>query len=91
MEEERKAQEAEELQRQERMQKIKDQFADPNSQWEKDKNDIQNEAMREKNEKERMEAAIVAGKVADGAGPVEIKAGSAQSPDVVAVRFSGLK
>ena len=31
-----------------RGEKIKDQFADPNSQWEKDKADIQNEAIKEK-------------------------------------------
>ena len=30
------------------MKKIKEQFTDPNSQWEKDKTDIQNMAMEEK-------------------------------------------
>lgn len=55
MEQERKAREAEEEERQERMKKIKDQFADPNGQWEKDKTDIQNEAMREKKAQEEKE------------------------------------
>jgi mannan polymerase II complex ANP1 subunit len=57
MEEERKAREKEEQDKADRMKKIKDQFADPNSQWEKDKTDIQNEALREKKEKEKAEAS----------------------------------
>jgi len=57
MEKERVAHEAEEKERADRMKKIKDQFADPNSQWEKDKTDIQNEALKEKKEKEKAEAA----------------------------------
>jgi mannan polymerase II complex ANP1 subunit len=48
MEQERLARESEEQERAERMKKIKEQFADPNSQWEKDKTDIQNMAMQEK-------------------------------------------
>ncbi|TVY40485.1 Mannan polymerase II complex subunit [Lachnellula occidentalis] len=56
MEQERQAREQEETDRVERMKKIKDQFADPNSQWEKDKTDIQNEAMKEKKAKEDAEA-----------------------------------
>lgn len=52
MEKERLAREAEEQERAERMQKIKDQFEDPNSQWEQDKTDIQNEAIREQQAKE---------------------------------------
>lgn len=57
MEEERKAREKEEQDKVERMKKIKDQFVDPNSQWEKDKTDIQNAVMKEKKENERKEAA----------------------------------
>lgn len=57
MEKERVAHEAEEKEKTERMKKIKDQFADPNSQWEKDKTDIQNEALKEKKEKEKADAA----------------------------------
>ena len=56
MEQERQAREQEEKDRVERMKKIKDQFADPNNQWEKDKTDIQNEAMKEKKAKEDAEA-----------------------------------
>jgi mannan polymerase II complex ANP1 subunit len=52
MEKERIARENEEKERADRMKKIKDQFDDPNSQWEKDKTDIQNEALKEKKEKE---------------------------------------
>ena len=48
MEQERIARESEEMERAERMKKIKEQFTDPNSQWEKDKSDIQNIAMLEK-------------------------------------------
>ncbi len=48
MEQERLARESEELEKAERMKKIKEQFNDPNSQWEKDKTDIQNMAMLEK-------------------------------------------
>ncbi len=48
MEQERIAREAEEKERAERMKKIKEQFTDPNSQWEKDKTDIQNIAAQEK-------------------------------------------
>jgi mannan polymerase II complex ANP1 subunit len=48
MEQERLARESEEKERAERMKKIKEQFADPNSQWEKDKSDIQDMAMAEK-------------------------------------------
>lgn len=55
MEKERLEHEAEEKERAERMKKIKDQFGDPNSQWEKDKTDIQTEALKEKKEKEKVE------------------------------------
>jgi len=55
MEQERQARENEEKERNERMKKIKDQFADPNGQWEKDKTDIQNEAMKEKAKAEEKE------------------------------------
>lgn len=48
MKQERLARESEEKERAERMKKIKEQFTDPNSQWEKDKTDIQNMAMQEK-------------------------------------------
>ena len=41
MEEERKAHEKEENEKAERMKKVKEDFHDPNSQWEKDKADIQ--------------------------------------------------
>jgi mannan polymerase II complex ANP1 subunit len=48
MERERQARENEEKERAERMKKIKEQFSDPNSQWEMDKSDIQNIAKSEK-------------------------------------------
>lgn len=52
MEQERLANEAAELEKSQRMAKIKDQFGNTESQWEKDKADMQNLAMQEK-EKER--------------------------------------
>ncbi|RDL30364.1 putative ANP1 protein [Venustampulla echinocandica] len=58
MEQERQAREKEELERVERAKKIKDQFADPNPQWEKDKADIQNQAMKEKKGKEQGQTAL---------------------------------
>ena len=47
MEQERKAREKEERERAERMKKIKDEFNDPNSQWEKDKTEIQEITQKE--------------------------------------------
>jgi mannan polymerase II complex ANP1 subunit len=91
MEQERKAREAEEEERQERMKKIKDQFADPNGQWEKDKTDIQNEAMREKKAQEEKEKEKQA---QDDTKPsrdeTEAQAAAAQSPELVEVRSSSL-
>jgi mannan polymerase II complex ANP1 subunit len=60
MEAERKARELAEKERLERAEKIKDQFADPNGQWEKDKTDIHNEALKEKAAKEKAAAQGVA-------------------------------
>lgn len=48
MEQERLIRENEEKEKAERAKKIKEQFDDPNSQWEKDKTDIQSMAMVEK-------------------------------------------
>ena len=55
------------------MKKIKDQFADPNPQWEKDKTDIQNEAMAEKAKAEKakeIKQQAAAGSEKPAAGPV---------------------
>jgi hypothetical protein len=51
MEAERKARENEEKERAERMKKLKEEYKDTNSQWETDKKDIQNIAMKEKEQK----------------------------------------
>ncbi|KAH8602113.1 Anp1-domain-containing protein [Bisporella sp. PMI_857] len=56
MEKERIAREKDEKEKAERMQKIKDQFDDPNGQWEKDKADIQNEAIKIKEKMDRENA-----------------------------------
>ena len=79
MENERKAREQEEKDRVERMKKIKDQFADPNGQWEKDKTDIQNEAMKEKKEQEKTkeQQTLDDSKPAEGASS-ESKSGAAK-------------
>jgi mannan polymerase II complex ANP1 subunit len=57
MEAERKQREMEEKERAERMKKIKEDYKDTNSQWEKDKNDIQNIALKEKEQKQAEKAA----------------------------------
>ena len=67
MEAERVAREREEKERAERAEKIKDQFADPNGQWEKDKADIQNEAIKAKaNEEKVAKEKTAARKPVDG-------------------------
>ena len=58
MEQERLIRENEEKEKAERAKKIKEQFVDPNSQWERDKTDIQSMAMLEKaKEQEASEGA----------------------------------
>jgi len=83
MEQERQAREQEEIERVERMKKIKDQFADPNSQWEKDKTDIQNEALKEKKEKENAEAVEQAAK-ANPQADTKVEAKAAPAKDKAA-------
>lgn len=62
MEQERLAREAEEAEKAERMKRIKEQFIDPNNQWEKDKTDILNMAMLEKaKEQQTTEGGAAAG------------------------------
>ncbi|KAJ8060515.1 hypothetical protein OCU04_010836 [Sclerotinia nivalis] len=56
MEQERIARENEEKEKAERTKKMKDQFDDPSPQWEKDKNVIADEALKEKKEMEKAEA-----------------------------------
>lgn len=73
MEQERIARENEEKERADRMKKIKDQFDDPNSQWEKDKTDIQNEALKEKKEKEESSGNGAAAAKADDSKAGEAK------------------
>jgi len=48
MEQERIAREEEEKEKAEKVKKIKEQFGDPNSQWEKDKTEMQNIALKDK-------------------------------------------
>lgn len=68
MEQERLAREGEEKEKAERMKKIKEQFVDPNNQWEKDKTDIQNMAMLEKAKDQQVtEGAAAAGVSKPGA------------------------
>ncbi|KKY26987.1 putative mannan polymerase ii complex anp1 subunit [Phaeomoniella chlamydospora] len=55
MEAERKTREQEEKDRTERMKKIKEEFRDPNAQWEKDKADIAAQVEKEKAAKEKEE------------------------------------
>jgi mannan polymerase II complex ANP1 subunit len=60
MEQERLEREKEEKEKAERAKKIKEQFDDPNSQWEKDKTDIQSLAMLEKAKEQQATATPVA-------------------------------
>jgi len=71
MEQERLAREEEEKEKAEKAQKIKEQFSDPNSQWEKDKTEIQNIAIKDKAEKASKE------KVKDTTGSSPKQAGAA--------------
>lgn len=64
MEQERKAREKEEKERAERLKKVKEEFNDPNSQWEKDKNDIQSMALKEVESQKLAEAGNPQGPVA---------------------------
>jgi mannan polymerase II complex ANP1 subunit len=57
MEEERNARAQEEREREERMKKIKEEFKDPNSQWEKDKAGIAEKTRQEEKEAAEKEAA----------------------------------
>lgn len=63
MEQERQAREKEEKERAERLKKVKEEFNDPNSQWEKDKNDIQSMALKEV-ERQKLAAGNPQGPVA---------------------------
>ena len=58
MEAERKAREQEELEKADRLRRIKDEFKDPNSQWEKDKADMAARIESEKEEKAAKEALL---------------------------------
>ncbi|KAF2143742.1 glycosyltransferase family 62 protein [Aplosporella prunicola CBS 121167] len=53
MENERLLKEAEERRKEERLQKLKEDFEDPNEQWAKDKSDIRNMVKKESNEDEK--------------------------------------
>lgn len=64
MEQERQARENEEKERAERMKKIKEEFNDPNGQWEKDKNDIQSMALKEVENQKLAEVSNAQGPVA---------------------------
>ena len=65
MEREKKTREKEEIARQERMKKVKEEFNEPNSQWEKDKSELQNIAKKEEAAKQKP-----AGAVGDASGPI---------------------
>jgi hypothetical protein len=90
MEQERIARENEEKERGERMKKIKEQFADPNSQWEKDKSDIQNMALEDDKEKAKNPVADSEGGKAPGSKSPEAAApaGEKGSQEKVAVSLS---
>lgn len=70
MEQERIAREQEEKENAEKQKKIKEQFGDTNGQWEKDKTEMQNLALKDKTEKASKEM----GKDTTGASPKEAAA-----------------
>lgn len=76
MENERKAREREEQEKTEQLKKIKEQFNDPNPQWEKDKADIQNIAKEERKKVQEAEMKAEANAAAKEAE--ELKAESAK-------------
>ena len=78
MEQERKNREKEEQERADRMKKIKDEFNDPNSQWEKDKTDLQNLALKDK-ESGKKGASSIGG---DAQGPITQPVKESDSPDL---------
>jgi mannan polymerase II complex ANP1 subunit len=81
MEAERVAHEQEEKERAERAEKIKEQFADPNGQWEKDKADIQNEAIKAKASEEKAAKEKVAGQKPVDGDAKQAVAGPAKPPE----------
>jgi mannan polymerase II complex ANP1 subunit len=67
MEQERIARESEEKVRAEKAKKIKEQFDDPNKQWEKDKTELENLAKKEEGEGKLADKASGSGEKAKGA------------------------
>lgn len=76
MEQDRINREKEEKEKAERDKKVKEQFDDPSPQWEKDKNVIADEALKEKKEKDKAEAK--ANEDDDAAKPLGSKAEEAE-------------
>jgi mannan polymerase II complex ANP1 subunit len=83
MEAERVAHEREEKERLMRAEKIKEQFADPNGQWEKDKADIQNEAIKQKQSEEKAAKEKSAAQKAADEDTKQVVAGPAKLPEIV--------
>ena len=65
MEQERKNREKEEKERADRMKKIKDEFNEPNTQWEKDKSELKDIAAKEEMEKKGSDSSV-----GDAQGPI---------------------
>ncbi|KAI9842992.1 MAG: Mannan polymerase II complex anp1 subunit [Thelocarpon superellum] len=84
MEQERRAREKEEKDRAERTKKIKEQFNDPNTQWEKDKTDIQNLALKDtvKKEKADVPKAAPAAELQKGSADAETEAGDSTATEI---------
>ena len=72
MEQERKARAKEEEERQDRLKKIKDEFTEPNSQWEKDKTELEGIAKKEE-EKKKALVGDESGQISPPKDPQEVR------------------
>jgi len=84
MEQERLAREQEEKDKAEKAKKMKESFGDTTSQWEKDKNEIQNIALQDKQKEQKQESQNGAPKDQPGSQQPEKKDENKTPPKVAA-------
>lgn len=90
MEQERRNRENEEKERAERAKKIKEEFIDPNSQWEKDKSDIESISKKDEEAQKLKEAESASINQGSEQGPVALPVkDSAESKSVPEEKSSG--
>lgn len=86
MDREKKARDKEEQERQDRAKKIQNEFNEPDSQWEKDKSELQNIAKSEAEKKKSEKGAI-----GDESGPISPPKDSTNPDDISAKKSAGKK